>query len=374
MHVLFLNSVDRGTYGGMEEWIRLTAAGLLARNVRVSVAGRTGAIWLERIRPSVPGGTIIGLPISGDLGPLVISRLRGLLSRERIDLLVANFNKDVRLGGLAAQLHPGTKVVWSPGLNLTGTTLAHRWLTPRLIDAVLVPSQSLKKELVAAGYIDPEIVTVIPIGIESVTIAAGARPSIRERLGISVDACLGVTVARFVDQKGHRYLIEAMALLAERAPDFHMLLLGSGEREAALRAQAEQLGVTSRLHWAGMVDDVASYIAAADLMVHPSIEEPFGIALVEGMRAGLPVVASCVGGIPEVVGDEGVAVLVPPRDPATLAEALFGIISHPERRAQMSQAAHDRFTRQFTQQVMTDRIHSYFAELCTAASRPHGAA
>lgn len=363
MHVLFLNSVDRRTYGGMEEWIRLTASGLLERKCHVTVVGRTDAIWLERIRPNVPGASILELPIAGDLGPIVIGRLRRILAANHVDILVANFNKDVRLGGLAAQLHSATRVIWSPGLNLTGTTLAHRWLTPRLIDGVLVPSQSLKKELVGSGYIDPESVTVIPIGIEPVGVSIETREAVRSRLRIPPDACLGVTVARLVDQKGHKYLIEALGLLGERAPDFHVLFLGSGERETELRALAEQKGVSSRVYWGGMVEQVAPYLAAADLMVHPSVEEPFGIALVEGMRAGLPILASCVGGIPEVVGDEGVAMLVPPRDPGTLAEALFGLVSHPERRAQMSQAALDRFDRQFSQRVMIDRLYDYFSRM-----------
>lgn len=367
MNILFLDSIEGETYGGMEEWIRLVATGLTGRGHMTLVAGRCGSEFLRRVGSA--GITTLPLAISGDFNPITIARVRQTLVEKNIDLICVNFTKDIRLGGLAARWSGTTKVVWSVGLDITKDSLAHRWFTPKLVDAVIVPSESLKRQITALEYVKPELVTVIPIGIENRSNVGAVN--LRSAFGLPADAIVSITVGRFVEQKGHAALIDALPLILERAPNVFCLFLGRGPLEASLRSRATALGVADHIVFGGMVDEVAPLIAGADLMIHPSVEEPFGIAVLEGMRGGLPIVASLVGGIPEVVGAGGGARLVEPRSPTALAGAVTALLDNP---AQMRRAGGEnrrRFLEHFSLVQMIDRVEAAFHAIAQAEPQ-HG--
>ncbi len=369
MKVMFLDSIETATYGGMEEWIRLVGTGLAARGHDVTVSGRAGSQFLRRVSSYGRNVHAFELSISGDFQPATINRIKKYLDEHQIDIIVVNFNKDVRLGGIAARWNGATKVVWSVGLDITKDNFTHRLLTPRLVDAILVPSQSLKTQITRHGYIDAETVTVIPIGIEATDHrhSDAAARTLRTRYGLSDNAIVAVTAARLVEQKGHRYMIDALPAILSKCPNFYWLLLGSGPLESELRSQAETLGVSDQVVFAGMLDAVAETIAGADLMVHPSIDEPFGIALVEGMRAGLPIVASRVGGIPEVVGD--CAILVKPSDSEDIARGVCAMLDAKTTMTERGVAGRKRFETEFTCDRMIDRVEQYLTDVVRAVAR-----
>ncbi|PWB75876.1 hypothetical protein C3F09_01830 [candidate division GN15 bacterium] len=358
MKLLFLNSIDRATYGGMEEWIRLVASGLRKRGHGITVAGRQDSAFLRRLGASDSQLELLPLKISGDFNPATISAIHSAIEQRRIDAVLVNFNKDLRLGGLAARWSGDARIIWSIGLDITRDSIVHRWLTPKLADAIIVPSESLKRQITRHGYLETDVIEVIPIGIPDTSALSGnaeVRARIRSAVGLPEDAIIAVTSGRFVEQKGHRFLLEAISALAERISSLYFLWLGSGPLENELRIRVDELGLTSRVIFAGMLDSVDEHLAASDLMIHPSIEEPFGIAILEGMRAGLPVVASDVGGIPEVV-DNRCAQLVPPRDSTALVEAVAGLASNAQSRLRMGMHARERFLSEFSVETMFDRI------------------
>lgn len=366
MKLLFLNSIDSATYGGMEEWIRLVASGLSERGIGVHAAGRKGSEFLRRLSASTNEVETLGLNISGDFDPVTINRLRRYISEHEISAVIVNFNKDLRLGGLAARLNSPTRVIWSVGLDITKDNLAHKLLTPMLYNGVIVPSVSLKKQICRHGYIREESVRVIPIGIpelESPTVRQEARQRICDKYGIDAASLIAVTSGRFVTQKGHRYLIEAAPQIVEAFPKIVFLLLGDGELRSELQAEIEGKGLASHFVLAGMLDDLQSELAAADLMIHPSIEEPFGIVLLEGMRASLPIVASKVGGIPEVVEDGKTALLVQPKDSAALARAVIELLSSEPMRTEFGAAGCVRQRQMFQLKEMIDSVAGYITEI-----------
>jgi len=375
MNVLFLDSIEEKTYGGMEEWIRLVAGGLADRGHGITVAGRPESDFLRRLKQSSENVSALALSISGDFNPQTISELKDHIRDHRIDVISVNFNKDVRLGGLAARLEGSARVVWSIGLDITGDSLIHKWLTPRLIDGVIVPSTSLKRQILGSGYIKEEIVAVIPIGIPDYRLEISreeARKAVREKYNLPADSIIAVTSGRSVAQKGHIFLVEAAAQVGSDLPRLHFLLLGDGPLKSELQTQMAALGIAERFVFAGMLDDVAPVLAGCDLMVHPSVEEPFGIAVLEGMRAGLPIVASEVGGIPEVVGREGAAVLVDPRNGASLAEAIEALAADSDARTRAGIAARSRFVDRFSVDQMLDCVENFFRDLTGEGS--HGTA
>ena len=173
---------------------------------------------------------------------------------------------------------------------------------------------------------------------------------------------MAVTVGRLVPEKGHRYLLDCMAPVVSGYPGIRFVLVGDGPEGTELRRQVEASGLQQHVIFAGRCDDVPELLAAADLMVHPALEESFGIAVLEGLRAGLPVVATRVGGIPEVVGEEGAAVLVPPRDPAALGEAVLELCRDAGRRRALGDTGRRRWRERFTSERMLDRLETYFQE------------
>lgn len=370
MNILFLDSVDPKTYGGMEEWIRLVASGLAKRGHTVSVCGRKESEFLRRIK-SADNLSLIALAISGDFNPVTISRIRKEIEQRNIDIVVTNFNKDIRLGGLAAKLHGSPKVIWSAGLDITKDSMVHRQLTPRLIDSVIVPSKALAKQVCKFGYINEAMVEVIPIGIPELPKTAERDKSRRllcREFGIPSDAIIAVTSGRFVEQKGHSYLLSAIPEILRKHANTFFLLLGSGPLEDELRDAGERCKLNGHLIFAGMRDKVDEILTGCDLMIHPSIEEPFGISILEGMRASLPVVASDVGGIPEVVSDGKTATLIEPRNASLLAKAVCDLLEDQSKMMAFGRSGRKRWQEEFNESTMIDRVEIH----CESVLRREG--
>ncbi|MEW5994530.1 MAG: glycosyltransferase family 4 protein [Candidatus Zixiibacteriota bacterium] len=374
MNILFLNSIEKGTYGGMEEWTRLVARSLVERGHRVTVAGRTGSEYIRRAVSEHPRIRQLELDISGDFNPVTITTLKQYMARNDVDVVVVNFNKDIRLGGLAARWEHRPSVVWSVGLDITKDNPVHRFLTPRLIDGVMVPSQSLKNQITKFGYVDPAIVEVIPNATDDrdyVAPGEEARVQLRERYGLPESATIAVNVGRYVNQKGHTFLIEAAKRILKRFDEIVFLLVGDGPLRSSLESQIAQVRLEDHFVLTGMVDRVDGILAGADLMVHSAVEEPFGFALIEGMRAALPIVAPAVGGIPEVVVDGETGLLVEPRNPQALAEAVVTLLGDRARMQALGQAGFQRWEAQFRLGKMVDRVESYLGRFVKQGVR-HG--
>lgn len=376
MNILFLNSIDSLTYGGMEEWIRLVACGLVERGFGVHLIGRNNSEFLRRVSATSEKVRTLGMNISGDFDPVTINRLRRFISENEISTVFVNFNKDLRLGGLAAKLNGSARVIWSVGLDITKDNLAHKLLTPMLCDGVIVPSESLKKQICRHGYISETSVRVIPIGIPELQTAIdrkAARKSVCDKYGIDADSLIAVTSGRFVTQKGHRYLIEAAPAIVEAFPNIVFLLLGDGDLRSEIEAAIIDNKLKDHFVLAGMLDDFQRELAASDLMIHPSIEEPFGIVLLEGMRASLPIVASDVGGIPDVVEAGKCALLVPAKVPEALATAVIDLLGSETMRVEFGAAGLSRLRERFGLESMIDSVADYINEVLKV-DKVHGSA
>ncbi len=364
MNLMFLNSIDEETYGGMEEWIRLVASGLKRHGHQIAICGRENSEFLKRLSRSHPDLDLVRLEISGDFNPRTITKIKNLIDKRNIETVLVNFNKDIRLGGLAAKLSGEVSVIWSVGLDITKDNLAHKLLTPRLIDGVIVPSQSLKRQITRHGYIAPESVRVIPIGIPELTNGLSqteARENLARRFALPHGCTVCVTCGRLVEQKGHEYLIDAAPQIVGKNPNAVFLFLGDGPLRKKLETRIAGLEMQKSFIFAGMVNDVAEVLSGCDLMIHPSIEEPFGIALLEGMRAGLPVVATRVGGIAEVVTDNETGLLIEPRQPEAVASAVSQLLAKPAFLKQMGESGIKRWQNNFKYEMMLDAIEEYLS-------------
>jgi glycosyltransferase involved in cell wall biosynthesis len=178
-------------------------------------------------------------------------------------------------------------------------------------------------------------ITVIQNGID-VQKFQHAKPASRISVGISNRNCILLYVASLQPRKDHINLLHAMAHIS----DADLVLVGDGELRARLERLAETLGIARRVHFLGCREDVAELLKMADIYVHPPAFEGFGIAALEAMAAGKPIVATNVPGLAQVVS--GVAVLVPPSDPATLAAQVSALVKSRENQERLGNAATQR--------------------------------
>jgi glycosyltransferase involved in cell wall biosynthesis len=174
------------------------------------------------------------------------------------------------------------------------------------------------------------------------------------------------SVGWLTDIKGHQFLIEAVSKLKNDFPSLHLVIVGSGDRYDGLLQQAELAGLGDAVHFLGHRDDVESCLAGMDLFVLPSLNEGMGRALVEAMAAGLPVIASRVGGIPTVISHEHTGLLVPPGNAGALADAIRRLLDRPDWAKQLGLAAGRSVDSRYGSVSMVCAIESIFAEALSA--------
>jgi len=216
------------------------------------------------------------------------------------------------------------------------------------------------KELSLRFRVAPEQkLIVIHNGMEPTLYLNADGSKVRFELGLKEDEILITMVARFVPQKDHDTLLQALSLLPGRK--FKAALVGGGERETFFRKKAGELGFRDNVIFLGERRDVPQILAASDIFVLSSNWEGLPRSIIEAMMAGLPVVATRVGGVPELVEDGVTGFLIPPRDPDALAEALQRLIADPELRRRMGQAGREKALKEFTLDRMlreTKRVYN----------------
>ncbi len=249
--------------------------------------------------------------------------------------------------------------------------VALRWAARRSV-AIVGVSRATARDLQVTLGLPAERVVVVPNGAP---FRAGVRERVRRELGVSDTELLLVAVGNLYPVKGHAVAVRALARLPRDAamPRWRLAVAGRGEELAALRALAEREGVAPSIHWLGFRDDVPDILAAGDLFVMPSLSEGLPLALVEAMSAALPIVASAVGGVPEVIAHEREGLLVPPGDVEALAVALQALIRDTALRRRLGAAARERARREFSVSAMADRYEHLYRGGPTAASIALGA-
>jgi glycosyltransferase involved in cell wall biosynthesis len=191
----------------------------------------------------------------------------------------------------------------------------------------------------------------------------GQRSPLRSELRIGEDEILAVAVGNLYEVKGHAVLIQALGRLQRARPDhaWRCAIAGRGDEEENLRALAGRESLTDRVHFLGYRSDVADILAAADLFVMPSYSEGLPLALLEAMFAGRAVVASDVGGIPELIRDREEGLLVPPGDAESLGRALEELFCDSDLRHSLGMAARQRAEARYTIEAMTDAYETLYA-------------
>jgi glycosyltransferase involved in cell wall biosynthesis len=250
----------------------------------------------------------------------------------------------------------------------------------RLADCVLVNAEAVKRWLIGQGY-DPARIVVIRNGVDLERFSHPPDAGrVRRELGVPMSAPIVAVASRLHPLKGIEHFLEAAAVVGRRFPDVWFLVIGEtspAERSYldVLAGLAARLGIHDRVVFTGLRDDVPSLLACAAVSVMPSLNEALSNVLLESMAAGVPVVATRVGGTPEAVQDGITGLLVPPGDSGALARAVDRLLSDPEFASRLGRSGRQLVTRQFSMDVMvqaTERL--YHALLDKRRRAPIGAA
>jgi glycosyltransferase involved in cell wall biosynthesis len=229
-----------------------------------------------------------------------------------------------------------------------------RWLDRRTLsraDVVVTVSEAIRRAVARVSpALEPRTITVHNgVPVERLWGAAGDRDAARAALGYGPSDFVVGSVARFDPRKGLETLIEAVALAAVHRPELRVLLVGDGPERARIEETARALGVAPRLRMISHQVEVRAMLAAMDLFAAPSRTEGLGMAIIEALAAGIPVIGSRVGGIPEVVDDEACGRLLPAGEPPIWAETIGHLAGRPPELARWAHAAPaiaDRFSLQ----------------------------
>lgn len=170
-------------------------------------------------------------------------------------------------------------------------------------------------------------------------------------------------IATLKPEKGHEYLIRALPLVLERYPGAHLILVGDGELRGSLEKLVKELALGSAVRFVGTQSDVVRWLNSFDIFVLPSLFEGFGISVIESMSVGVPVIASRVGGLMEVIEDRVTGLLVPPCDPHALAESILDLLDNPDLRSKLVWAARRQVENRFTIEKYVGRLESFYCDL-----------
>ncbi len=305
---------------------------------------------------------------------LAFFKLYRLIRRGRFDLVHTHTSKAGILGRLAARLAAVPRIVHTPhGHIFTGyagralTTLfifLERWaagFTDRLIG---LTDQEIQDHL-TRKIGRPEQFVRIESGVDFTRferIGESDKDAVRASLGLPFSAFLIGSVGRLEPVKGHKYLLQAFSLLAPRFPHLHLALVGEGEELPRLQTLTFREGLSDRVHFLGWRDDIPTLLQTFDLFVFPSLNEGMGRALVEAMAAGLPIVASRAGGIPEVLGEGEAGLLVEAGSASALAQGIEKLLLDSELRVQLGKVAKER-SRRYSVEVMFHKLEALYRGL-----------
>jgi glycosyltransferase involved in cell wall biosynthesis len=309
--------------------------------------------------------------------PLGIPRLLHYFRQNKIDLVHAQLEASYILGCIVARtlgiptvstLHtfpsprPGTRSYWRARLMW--------WALRHFSQRVVAVSEAGRRYYTTVGHLPEKRVVTIYGGIDLdpfTTATGNGRAGLRASLGLPESAPVIITVAVLRKDKGIQFMLEALPRVLATVPEVRYLVVGGGPYEAELKKLAQNLENSERIIFTGMRTDIVNLLAISDVFVTPTLDDVLPTVLSEAMASNLPIVASAVGGIPEMVEHGRNGLLVPAADPDALAEACARLLQDRELRKSMGLAGREIVGGRFNVAVQAQRMGDLYEELITSS-------
>ncbi|MCS5696345.1 glycosyltransferase family 4 protein [Desulfofundulus thermocisternus] len=319
------------------------------------------------------GIKVFPIPLVGEISPRsdwrVVRQLVDILTAEKVTILHAHSSKAGLVARIAARIartpvvfmtvHNSIFYEFWPSWKKTIYALGEKFLA-RYTHRILTVSEALREELLIKEKLPPEQVITIHNGIDPALYSDEVdRLEVLRSLSLPPSGPLVGTIARLAPQKGLANFIQAAAILCSKH-QVNFMIVGDGPLRKALEQQANFLKLNGRLFFTGERKDIPRILAAMDVFVLPSITEGLPLTVLEAMAAGKPVVATRVGGLPEIVLDGETGLLVPPQDPRALAQAIEHLLLKRKEAEEMGQRGRKRVIRFFTVEAMVRKIEEEY--------------
>lgn len=298
-----------------------------------------------------------------------IRRIRRQIKFLKPDIIHTHGTRGGVLGRLAA-INLGIPVLYTEHLWTKQFRLDNRilnffhyfsnWFLDMFTSLNIAVSGAVKEFLVSSGITYPEKVVIIYNGIEPIKEEAEVLKDPKEIKLVSV----GTLNA----QKGMQYLIQAMPKVLKEFPDVNLEIVGSGPYKNHLEKLVKKLKLNKNVKFAGFLPDIPKHLAKFDIYIQPSLSESFGLAIVQAMGVGMPVVATETGGIPEVVTMGKTGILVPPQSPKSLSEAILELIRDPKMARKMGETGRKDARLKFSLDDMITELEQVYEEMASQPS------
>jgi len=355
MNILFINSIGKDKFGGGEKWMVNAAKGLYDRGHIVTLASRKNSRILEYATQKGVPTTII--EVHADISPLKTLSIASFLKKHSIDILICNLNKDVRVAGLAARL-AGTPIVLARhGMLLCSNKWKHKLTLTRLTDGIITNSTTIKDTYAHYGWFSPDFVKVLYNGIE-----IPERVTPFDFSNRFPNKTIIYSAGRLAEQKGFDYLVEAAKILHKKRNDLVFVVSGEGKLEAPLKAQVRTAGLQDSFVFEGFTPDIYPYLKGCNLFVLTSLFEGMPNVVMEAMAMAKPVIATDVNGARELIENEKTGMIIPPKNPQAIAEAIQQMLCSPEKMKTFGENGKQRVANYFTMEQMVNNLENYLQQ------------
>jgi glycosyltransferase involved in cell wall biosynthesis len=354
-----------GTNGGAQEHVFGLVSRMDRANYDVRIVSLSHGSSVRRMEKAGFDVTVIDEPDDRT----AVQALAALLSEMEPEVIhnhmyraeVVGTRAALLLGELGCKRPAIISTIHSSRIRCVDDRVALRQLTP-LMDHVIVVSKAIEQKIAEEGRAGAPV-SLIYNGVD-LQRYNHQQPccTLHEEYSIPEDSPIVGVVARLEAEKGHRVLLDAWPRVLALHPEAWLLIVGEGSERNSLEAQAATLGIADHVVFTGRREDVPAVTAALDVAVLPSYREAQGLSVLEAMALSRPVVASNVGGIPEMIEDEVSGLLVPPGDSAMLAAAISRLLSDHPFADMLAKRGHDLVHDRFCIELMTSQIEALYDE------------
>lgn len=301
-------------------------------------------------------------------------RIYHFIKEEKFDIVHTSTSKAGILGRWAAKLAGVKLIVYSPqghifygyyGWGKTKLFIYLEKLTGLITDRIITLTQRGKEEHLNYKIAKPNKFVPIYDGIE-IEMFSNFQIDIikeKEKWGIPSDAPVIGTVTRLEPVKGNQYFIASFPQIIKIFPQLKVFIVGDGNEREKLKHYVRKLGLSENVIFTGQCKDIRGIVSIFDIFVLPSLNEGMGVCLLEAQALGVPVVATKVGGIPEVVKDGITGILIPARNPKAMSEAIINLLKNKSLRKNMSEEGRKWIDNRFSAESMVEKISDLYEEL-----------
>jgi len=361
-----IHLVEELTIGGLEKILTTIALNLDKKKYNVSVwCLKKGGFFANKLAKE--GIDVKILHISTSRNPLSIYKLYKLLKSHKFDIIHTHAYSAGTIGRISAFL-AGIPVIISHNQNVYDYYNRYyhfvEWLLSHITDGIICVSDIVKKFTNETQRINANKLITIHNGIDSVcSVDEKDTSGLKKELGIPINYSVMGTIAQFSEKKGLGYLIKSASILLEHRKDINFLLVGKGALKEELKILCVNLKVEKNVIFAGERSDIPEILSLIDIFVLPSIREGLPLAVLEAMDCGKAIIATNVGGIPEVIKDGVSGILVSPKDPEALHSAMNELLDDRGKMEKMGYEGKKICGKNFSSKAMVDRVEELYDKL-----------